>query len=291
MSYFEIGYESRRFSQTRDGTTQTFEYYICEPDAISDQVAWDTLYGDFFTPNDDVNILKYIYDNFPDSRVFPTSLGDVELFINDISGVEQVDGGWKVTLTYSLPEKEQNSTHIQFGFSTNGETVHISQAISQRSIVAQSGSSLIPPETYRGIGKNGTNVDGMDITDPGLSFNITGYFDPSIWTTSVMLTYASLSKTYNNATFYGFPAGSVLFDYCDANSEAFKYVPVTFNFIYRPNISGVADPPFPSLTKLGHDIVDYIYDPRISNSVQLLHPVFRQILQVREPGNFDLLGI
>ncbi len=291
MSYFEIGYESRRFSQTRDGTTQTFEYYICEPDAISDQTAWDAIYGSFFTPNDDINILQYIYDNFPDSRVFPTSLGDVTLYINEISGVEQVDGGWKVTLTYSLPEKEQNSTHIQFGFSTNGETSHISTAISQRSIVSRTGSSLIPPETYRLIGVGKETIEGIDLTDPGLSFNITGYFDPSIWTTSVMLTYASLSKTYNNATFYGFPAGSVLFDYCDANSEAFKYVPVTFNFIYKPNISAVADPPFSSLTMFGHDIVDYLYDPKITNSSQILQPTYRQVMQVRNPGNFDLLGI
>ncbi len=291
MSYFELAYESRRFTQTRDETTQTFEYYICDPPLISDQEAWDGTYGVFFTPNDDVAILQFIYDNFPDSRTFLTSLGPVELYINELSGAEQVDGGWKVTITYSLPEKEQNSSHVQFGFSTNGDTSHISRAISQRSIVAASGSSLIPPITYGLIGVGKETIEGIDISDAGLAFSITGYFDPSVWSTSVMLTYASLSKTYNNATFYGFPAGSVLFDYCDANSEAFKFVPVTFNFIYKPNISAVADPPFAALTMLGHDIVDYLYDNQTSNSAQILLPRYRQVLQVRYPGNFDLLGV
>jgi len=287
--YFEVAYESRKWTINRETTTQTIVYYICRDSIVTSGL--DATYGAFFTPNDDVAVANFVYANFPDTRLFPTNAGNVLLYINEISAVEEVDNGWTVTLTYSPPEKEDRSGYVQFGFSTNGETTHVSKAISQRNIVARSGSGLVPPQTYGYIGQSANGFEGIDLSSSGLSFNITGYFDPTVWSTSVMSTYTALSKCYNDDVFYGFPAGEVLLDYVDAQGEAFKYVPVTFYFIHQPNISGATDPGFASLTMLGHDIVDYGYLKAVDNSQQISWPVYRQVLQVRNPGNFDLLGI
>lgn len=288
--YFEVAYESRKWSIDRTTTSQTIVYYICRDSIVT--TGLDTTYGAFFTPNDDVAVANFIYANFPDTRTFPTPNGDVVLYINEISAVEEVDNGWTVTITYSPPEAEdRGGGYVQFGFSTNGETVHTNKGISQRSIVTPTGSGLIPPATYNHIGQSANGWEGMDITSSGLSFNITGYFSPIIWSTSIMLTYTALSKRYNDDVFYGFPAGEVLLDYVDAQGEAFKYVPVTFYFIHQPNIVAVADAPFSALTMLGHDIADYGFLKSVSNSQPIMRPVYRQVLQVRYPGNFDLLGI
>lgn len=285
----ESAWESREWSQSLDSTTQTFIYFICDADFEEA----DEDYGEFFAPNDDVALAKFIYANFPEYRVFPSPLGgDLTLFLNNISAKEENSGNWKITLVYTLPDSQQiQDNYVQFGFSTNGETIHI-----ERSIGVVSGASRIDiggpvPETYGLIGAHKQGIDGIDITDRGLTFTVTAYFTPGIWVTGVIPILAALSKCYNNALFYGFPAGEVLFDYAEGQGSAYKYVPVTFYFVHKPNVNGAIDFPFPPLAMLGHDVVDYRYTDDISAGNLVIWPSYRYVHRVRYPGNFNLLGI
>lgn len=285
----EIAYESRKWVQGRDSTTQTFVYHICQADL--DQADID--YGAFFSPNDDVGLAKFVYANFPATRNFVSDLFDIVLFIEEVKAEERSDG-WMLTLTYSLPDGRQAQMfggYVQMSFNTNGETTNVKRAHTVVNKASRLDISTLPPETYGLIGATKDGVEGVDIADPGLSFTITAYYTPQIWDTSVAVVLSALSKTYNSAIFYGFPPGEVLLDYVDAQGEAYKMVPVTFYFTRKPNIVAVADLPFPPLTMLGHDIVDYLYEKSVDNSKQVIWPSHRQVLRVRYPGNFNLLGI
>lgn len=288
--YYEIAYESRKWTIGRDSTTQTFVYHICDED-----LEMDDAYGEFFAPNDDVGLALFIFQVFPDSRIFTLSGGPIVLFVSQISAEERADG-WEVTITYELPDAQQlqeddDSTYIQFGFSTSGDTLHVSRSISVRNQEKRTDLTDGPPETYGLIGATKDTVEGVDISAPGLSFNITGYYSPVIWNTSILLTFSALTKTYNNALFYGFPAGEILLDNVEAQGEIGKFTPVTFHFIHQPNINAAADTPFPVLTALGHDVIDYRYLQEVDENNLVQWPAYRYVHQVRQPGNFNLLGI
>jgi hypothetical protein len=285
----EIAYQSRKWEQGRDSTSQTFVYHLCNADL--DQA--DVDYGAFFAPNDDVGLAKYVYANFPATRNFVTPDFDIVLFISSIKAEEKADG-WELTLTYSLPDGRQATMfggYVQLAYNTNGETTNIKMAKSVQSIVSRTDISTLPPETYGLIGATKDGIEGIDISDPGLSFSITAYYTPLVWNSSVALVLAGLTKTYNNALFYGFPAGEVLLDYVDAQGEAYKMVPVTFYFIRKPNLVNVPNLPFPPLTMLGHDVLDYLYEKAADNNKQVIWPSHRKVLRVRDPGNFNLLGV
>lgn len=290
--YYEVALESRKWVQNYETTTQTFVYELCNED-LSES---DVTYGSFFSPNDDVALAKYIYANFPDYRVFTTPTGDMVLYIKEITAIEQTeDGGWRFTLEYGPPDRQQyqdnEPTYVQFGFSTNGDTRHMSRSLSVISGVARTGATTSPPETYGLIGASKDTVEGIDLSDAALSFNITGFYNTSVWNTSVLLTFTGLTKRYNNATFYGFPAGEVLLDSVEAQGEILKITPVTFNFLHSPNINGASDTPFPALTALGHDYIDYRYVEEALSDQMVQWPLYRYVHRVRQAGNFNLLGI
>lgn len=302
---FEIAYESRKLTITDSEISQTFVYHICEDQLITapdptvedpiliDPATYDPQFGVFFTPNDDMAVLNYIYNNFPDTRDFYLPTGIITLVLNRLESIEKTDGGWEVTLTYALPSGLKNlENYVQFGFSTNGGEEQVQKAISVKSRATRPGVGLAPPETYGFLGVTDKTVEGINLPATQLSFNITGYFEPTIWGTSILPILTGLGRHYNNALFYGFPAGEILFEYAEGQGEAMKVVPITFYFTHSPNINGVADPPFSTpLTMLGHDYVQYLKGQQETNGTVLLLPNWREVVQVHYPGNFNLLGI
>jgi hypothetical protein len=290
--HYEIAYESRKWTQNRTETKETFVYYICDED-----LEMDDSYGEFFAPNDDVGLALFIYSVFPDYRIFASPTGPIAIFIDEISALQKVDGGWEVTLTYSPPDARQyqnsaiGGTYVQFGFSTNGDTRKLFRSYEVTSVAKRPDIDGDIPLIYRLIGSNRDTVEGIDISDAGLTFNITGYFNTAVWNTSVLLTFSALTKTYNNSLFYGFPAGEVLLDQVEAQGEVLRITPVTFNFIHSPNQVAVADDPFGPLTALGHDYIDYKYVEEVDGEAVVQWPAYRYVHRVRNPGNFNLLGI
>lgn len=293
--YYEVALESRKWTQTISDTTETFVYETYDED-----LEMDDSYGEFFAPNDDVGLAKFIYQVFPTVRTFTTPYGDIDLFLNQIDAAQRTEDGWVITLTYGTPEPENQQLvgqYVQLGFNTNGDSIHVTRSIAVRNQVArldmnpEQDPEFPIPETYRLIGATKDTVEGIDISDAGLNFSITGYYTSDIWSTSVLLTFTALTKTYNNALFYGLPAGEVLLDQVEAQGEIIRVTPVTFSFKHSPNQNAVADLPFPALTALGHDYIDYRYLPKVSEQSLVSWPAFRYVHQIRNPGNFNLLGI
>ncbi len=289
--FYEVALESRKWTQNYESTSETFVYEVCDENLAES----DVTYGAFYAPNDDVALAKYIHLNYPDYRIFATPSGDIVLYIKEITAVEQTRNGWRFTMEYGNPERKQyqenEPTYVQFGLSTNGDSRHINRSISVVSTAARTGALTSPPETYGLIGASKDTIEGIDISDSGLTFNITGFYNTSVWNTTVLQVFKSLTKCYNNASFYGFPAGEILLDNIEAQGEILKVTPVTFSFIQEDNINGATDLPFPPLTALGHDYVDYRYVEEAMSDQIVQWPLYRYVHRVRNPGNFNLLGI
>ena len=291
--YIEVGGSSRSFSETVDDMSETFEYMVYDPDFYLS--GDDTTYGSEFTPNDDVVVVNWIAATFPGTRKFRSINGyDVVLYLNEYK-VEPTSNSdcWRIVLTYGIPKDQSqgSGSYVQFGFAVGGDTMHISRSKSVISSDSRTGSGLTAPVTYGAIGLTRNSVEGADIPARGLRFNITNYYTPDLWDTSFLTLFYALHTCYNNATFYGFSAGEVLFMGCDGQGDAYRLVPIKFEFLAKPNVSALADSPFPALTALGHDLIDYTYINETSNDFQVRTPFYRYVHRVHDPANFTLLGL
>ena len=101
----------------------------------------------------------------------------------------------------------------------------------------------------------------------------------------------NLQGNYNNATFYGFAAGEVLFLSASAQGSQFGLISLTYNFSAKPNANGITDSPFGVLYALGHDIIDYLGVRDVDAQFPIQVPIFRYVHQVAYPVNFTLLGL
>lgn len=291
MPYIELSGASRGYSITTDSITQTFVYKICNENL--DRVGYaDSDWGIFFTPNDDVSLAQYVYATFPVFRAFPIDAAGtpIILYLTEHNAVHLVDDVWQVTLTYSLPPQDE-SDYVQFGIDIGGETIHISQSLGVRYSSARTGLGLTPPDVRNCIGLTKNSIEGADVIAKGLNFNITRYINQATWSTGLLPTLYVLQGNYNNGTFYGFAAGEVLFLSASAQGSQYGLISMTLNFSAKPNANGIADPPFPNLYALGHDIIDYLYTKDVDSQYPVQAPVFRYVHQVGYPVNFDLLGV
>lgn len=288
MPYIEIAGESRNYSITTDSVSQTFVYRICFED--TDQL--DTEFGAFFAPNDDAGIAKYVYETFPVFRTFPVSATEnILLVLTSHTGSEDEAGYWTITLTYSIPPGELNPEYVQFGIDFGGETIHVDSG-TVLSSVARTGSALSPPNNYGLIGVTRNSITGTDIVGRGLRFYITAYMDPSVWDYSILQTFYTMIGTTNSGSFYGFAAGEVLLVSISASGQNdYKRVPLTCNFVAKPNIVNQPDPGFPNLTAGGHDILDYLYSDAVDQNFPVKLRNYRYVHRVYQSSNFALLGI
>lgn len=289
MYLVEIEGESRGFDITNDSISQTFVYKLYDDE--EDFVTADT---GFFGPEDDTELAKYIYSTFPAFRTFPTSPSDtIALFISSVNATNLGKNLWRISVTYSLPEgnEAKDYGYIQYGFEAGGDTIHISQSISVRSSVARTGSGLTPPNWGGAIGVSKNGIEGADIPARGLRFNITGFFVPTDYATSLAKTWGDLAGCCNNATFLSFAAGEVMYLSCSGQGEQYKVIPIQFNFLYKPNLSAVADPGFPALTMYGHDILDYQYVEAADGDYRIQKPMFRYVHEVSKFVNFSIFGL
>lgn len=296
MEIFELFRESRQISITATSFTRRFSYRVCmtedEYDALPTPSPYDADY--VFVINDDIAIVSFVSDTFPDLIEVEGLSGDeITLGLSAVNISQVGDFEWKIDLEYTLPDK-LDADYVQLSFSLTANQVNRKQSISIRNSASRFGYFVgTPPNPYRAIGWSDGNIEGASVYAGGLSFQLTKYFSPTLWANSLINTWKALQFTYNNATFYGLAAGECLFLSAQGQGTQFTKIPVTFDFIASPNLNGVDDEGFPVLYALGHDILDYtfeeLYDPTSGHTVR--YPTFRYVHQVYLPGNFASLGV
>lgn len=297
--YIELLKESRGFEHTLESITQTFAYMICEDDTDGDGIPDefeqdDGVYGSFFTPNDDIGLVKFIAATFPVARLFWTPAGigkNIILALTSFSASEVQPHAWKLTLTYTVPQS-QESPYVQFNLQAGGDTIKISKSLQVRTSDSRTDiSPLLPPISDGTIARTQNSVEGADIYGPGIKFGVTNYYLPDIWNTDIIGLLGSVCPGYNNAPYLGRAVGEVLLIDAQAESDPYRLIPVVFNMQIKPNFNGVADPPFGLLYALGHDVYDARYEESISNQVPTQIPMYRYIHRVYNPISFSSLGL
>lgn len=296
MEINEIYRESRQISVSATSFTRRLAFQICmSEDEYNEIVPIAYTEPDFvFNLNDDIYVLSFCSETFPDLIEVEGYSGDtITLGLASVELSQVGDFNWKVTLEYTLPDK-LDQDYVQLSFSLSANQVNRKQSIAVRNSASRTGYfAATPPNPYRAIGYSDGNIEGASAYTPSLSFQLTKYFDPTLWVSGLIGTWKALQFTYNNDVFYGQAAGEVLFMGAQGQGAQFTKIPVTFDFIASPNINGVADEGFPVLYALGHDIIDYtfneLYDPTTGHTVR--YPTFRYVHQMYFPADHSLLGV
>lgn len=215
----------------------------------------------------------------------------------DSDAAEQADGEAGTGETpENAPQPPANGDDIGGGisFTTIGGTLHIQQSLETIASTAAGGGAV--PDTKKAIGVHGDSdqIDGTDITVPKLEITIKRKFAQV--TPAYLQVLRDLTGTVNNAKFFRFEAGEVLFLGCtgDLGNNGWD---LSFSFAISKN-----EPVAPAenkdvgngmtfASKKGWHYLWASYSPATSNNALTRQPIYAFIEKVYREENFARLGL
>jgi len=337
---FEEEYKtSRAIDITQSSFQQEFVFYICGN--FYDEAIDDPSYG----PDDDIVALAAAYAIAPPYRAMPLYNGGYILLTLSGVKVEQVDNNtWKVSLSYAAQPVDQspqgddaagpnvgdrgtwsnNFVQLSFNVSAQQELKTTSRLLTNIRKNVLFGNDNVPYEINKPapMGHTIDGVEGDQVYVRSFAFSITAYFRPAQLTFAYVRRLYRMATTINNASFFGFPAGSVLFLEASASGDLYSVVPVTFDFQMRPNFKfsstgptvlmdpqdddeadmfdtyydpffasspGAGTTPFPGNAYSGWTTVDYRYGPVADDTAKMMlqKPMLRLIHSNYTTADFD----
>lgn len=157
--------------------------------------------------------------------------------------------------------------------------------------VDQGGFGSIP-DTKQAIGITPDGeVQGADRISPTLEINITKQFN-YVTLDYVQQLFGLVGKT-NNATWFSFLEGEVLFMGATIQSKDINKVSVNFQFQASPNITGISiSDELPTIAlKKGWEYLWFGYKTIESNGLTIQVPRYYKIERIYDSGDFSLTGI
>ncbi len=263
----------------------------------------------------------------------PLTFPNVTSLIRTDVSLEPEGGGiWKVTATYGILEAEAGSTEDlpaqggpegsepppqaepittqaiggEFSFTTAGGTQRVQ--LSEETIDSRAKNGAAAPNHAKSINVTKSGVEGVDIVVPNFEWSVTRIFAGI--TLKYLRTLTELTGTMNDAVFYGFKAGELLFLGADGQyrgpdgeSNAERWV-ITFKFSasfnnddyeFTDDIPGPADPDNPAanprMRKRGHDYAWAMIAETENGGRVVQQAVAGYIEQVYKLKDFRRLGI
>jgi hypothetical protein len=332
---FDEDYKSREFTGTREDASQRFKFYVWGN-------FWDEAVVDSFGPNDDLEVLEYIYTIIPTYRQIPVTYDasvTVFLYIKSLTLRRLAQDVWEVDLEYSTPDTEDggnagpqgndpdwSSGYVQLEFNVSSSESNRLWSLGANACQRRADSTIATVPYTQGkpapIGETIDGVEGTNVFQREFEFGIQAYFPPTKLTFAYVRRLYRLSCTLNNATFFGFPALSVLFLEASASGDQYQRIPVNFRFKVRPNFKFLQsgghnfldpqaddptvgqfdvyyEPDFPSADAgpgpdgsfSGWDVIDYRYAGTESDQMILQKPIMRTIHSVYPSSNFDYFDL
>ncbi len=215
---------------------------------------------------------------------------------------------WAVEVEYGTGALDGTGlTPDVYSFKISAGTVHITQSketLYRRQASDGAGAGVGTAPDYQGaIGVSDSGVGGCDITAPAMQWSKS--VQRAELTFAYLRTVRNMVGRTNNAEFYEFPAGTLLYLGCeptssrgtlpDGSGSTFTIWNLTHSFAQEENqiqidigTAGIVLP-----AKGGHDYVwvEYEQDFDSPNSKLTSIPVAAYVERVYEPGNFALLEI
>lgn len=219
------------------------------------------------------------------------------------------DNAWQLQVTYTKDgaedDEQRNPMKRSRSFDTGGGTQHITQGLPVGGFLNPDFEFRFPDEATNqsgAIAADGSNVQGVDIVVPQLTWTET-YDVPSIYVSTPYIKLLSgLTGTVNDAAFRSFAAGEVLFMGASGSQQwddfkgdgpwslAYKFVAAanqgagqTFPAIQIGNIMNIQ--------KAGHDYLWVRYEDKVESNSLIKHPKAVYVNRVYQRVSFALLGI
>lgn len=191
--------------------------------------------------------------------------------------------------TPTAPASDSTALNSAYTIDTSAQTVHITQSIA--TLRRQTATGNDGPDVKQAIGVTTDRVEGTDIYAPALQFTRT-VRRATVTPTYLKLLYA-LTGRVNNAAFYRFAAGEVLYLGCTGSLTSQGYWELTHKFACQPNqvnidVGGGITVP----AKNGWEYLWVGYKPDVvgGNKV-LMVPATAYVEQVYQTADLSLLGI
>jgi hypothetical protein len=185
-----------------------------------------------------------------------------------------------------VAEKQKLETgEIKFSWDTSGGTAHITTAHAQTAYGADA------PDVGLAINADlQGQAKGVDIPVPALKFSITWRAPAANITWAYVRTVANMVGRYNDATFFDFPAGEVLF-IGGPGSQGTKSDPeLQFHFLHSENLAAFDVGTIEGIVKPGHAYLWTLWDEDTNAGRSVPTPLGVYVAEVHKPGNFADLG-
>lgn len=346
VSFVEIYKESRTVEVDSDNVTRKMILFL-------EGNFWDESDEmDFFGKTDDETVYNWLIDNIPWFMTFKIGPYYAILMLSGCSLSQEGPDGWRAELVYEMPENASSTTgqenldqlinnynlnddeswtdeFTQVSVNSTVEKVHVTTSLQlveiQKAKWVPAGIA-VPDGLVVGrpapIGMTNNEIKGGDRYDEVFTFQVTQYFNPRRLTYKYIRKLRSLAGRVNNARWFGFPRGSVLYKGHQAQGNLIQNIPVTFDFEVKNNFkfSDTAeifqdpdetveasmydqildenfDPSVSSFMGLGvhsgHTLVDYLYlpVPDAAAKTKTMRPAFRLIHRMQNTGDFRILGL
>lgn len=149
----------------------------------------------------------------------------------------------------------------------------------------------VAPDNQKAIGiSNDGEVEGCNRSSPHMEFSLTRVF--GFVTLAYLRSLYTLVGTTNNASFYGYPTGTVLFIGASAKSQDNQKITISFKFAARPNETNIAI--CDNLTvpaKKGWEYLWVSYKNTQDNNRLFMQPDAAYVEKIYDSSNFSLIGI
>jgi hypothetical protein len=204
----------------------------------------------------------------------------------------QGDSGEPPTSTEEPPsEATDENEHIgpDWGFSTTGGTVHVTRSLATVSTVTAPGEVARNFRRAIGVDPATNQVAGVDITARKMTLTYTAKY--KFVTLKFIRDICKLTGKVNNAPWFIFQAGEILFLGAEGKYTFGEGWVFTFHFDYAENVTDLeVSDEITVPTKMGHDYIWVWYRDVNEGSVVTAKPGQAYVEQLYKQGDFSKLG-
>lgn len=218
----------------------------------------------------------------------PTSY-DGKLYV-DTEIIELGPNVWEATALYETNQVSQpgdSASSFEIGVSPQ----HITQSRSTISATAPAGETA--PDFDGAIGVTHDSVEGVDIDSPTYTFTERRTVSAATVTNAYKYQIFDLVGKINDALFFGLAAGECLFLGASGQENADGDYDIDFRFAGSKNAVNIVIGDITVPAKGGWEYLWVLYEDQEDATAKRIvkRPIAAYVEQVRESGNFSLLGI
>jgi hypothetical protein len=203
---------------------------------------------------------------------------------------------WHFTVRYVDPTYQDSKKQIETGeytisFDTTGATSKITTSLS--TVNSYTADPADPPQNFKGtIGVTGErDVEGCERIVPQQRFTVSYRQPRGIITVAYAATLELLTGTVNDDTFFGRPAGEVLFAGASGKQGNKSDPTIEYHFLRMPSLSNYTVGQIGNIDKKGWEHIWFTFkDEKLPNFIRRV-PRWAYVEKVYPDGDFTLLGI